>query len=388
MSKPEAVPLLDLKPQYQALKTELDAAVAEVVDSQYFILGPSVERFEHECARYCNTKFVIGVSSGTDAILVALMALGIGAGDEVITSPYTFFSTAGSIVRLGATPVFVDIDPNNFNIDAAQIEAAITSKTRAIMPVHLFGQMADMGAIKQLARTHNLFVIEDASQAIGSRQNDQPAGSLGDMGTLSFFPSKNLGGFGDGGMVVTNNDEFATTTRQLRNHGMEPKYFHARIGGNFRLDALQAAVLSVKLKHLDNWHEQRRKNAARYRQRFSESGLSRGLETLETGDIGNGIILPTEEADNYHIYNQFVIYSDRRDALMEHLQKNQVGCEIYYPLSLHQQECFRSLGYRQDAFPNSERAAAMSLALPVFPDLSDAQIERVVEVVGDFFKSI
>ena len=380
-----SVPLLDLKPQYEALKAELDAAVAEVVSSQYFILGPVVEKFEHACARYCATEYGIGVSSGTDAIIVALMAMGIGDGDEVITSPYTFFSTASSIVRLGATPVFVDIESRSFNIDAAQIEAAITKKTRAIMPVHLFGQMADMDAINRIARAHDLLVIEDASQAIGSRQNDRLACSCGDMGTLSFFPSKNLGGFGDGGMVVTNNAELAKISRQLRNHGMETKYFHSRVGGNFRLDALQAAVLDVKLKYLNRWHEQRRENAAYYRQLFKEAGIERSTDTLDEGNLQNGIILPTEEDNNYHIYNQFVIYSDRRDALMEHLHANQIGCEIYYPLALHEQECFRYLGLKKGSFPNAERAAAMSLALPVYPDLSEEQIERVVKVMSDFF---
>jgi dTDP-4-amino-4,6-dideoxygalactose transaminase len=324
-----------LKLQYQALKAELDAAVAEVIDSQYFILGPVVENFERTCAGYCATEHGVGVSSGTDAIIVALMAMEIGEGDEVITSPYTFFSTASSIVRLGATPVFVDIEPQSFNIDALRIEAAITKKTRAIMPVHLFGQMADMDTINRISRSHNLLVIEDASQAIGSRRNNQPACSYGDIGTLSFFPSKNLGGFGDGGMVVTNDTELAKISRQLRNHGMEPKYFHPRIGGNFRLDALQAAVLNVKLKHLNGWHEQRRKNAALYRKLFSEAGIDRSIETLDEENLQNGIILPTEENNNYHIYNQFVIYSDRRDALMEHLRANQIGCEIYYPLALH-----------------------------------------------------
>jgi len=380
-----AVPLLDLKPQYKALKSELDAAVAEVIDSQYFILGPGVEKFEHACAHYCATEYGIGVSSGTDAILVALMAMGIGEGDEVITSPYTFFSTAGSIVRLKATPVFVDIEAHSFNMDASRLEAAITEKTRAIMPVHLFGQMADMDHINQIARERDIQVIEDASQAIGSRQNDRPACSYGNMGTLSFFPSKNLGGFGDGGMVVTSDSGLAAASRQLRNHGMEPKYFHSRVGGNFRLDALQAAVLNIKLKHLNHWHEQRRKNAARYRQLFKEAGLDRNINALKEDDLQNGILLPTEDVGNYHIYNQFVIYSDRRDELMKHLRANQIGCEIYYPLSLHQQECFQFLNYSKMTFPNAERAAAMSLAIPVYPDLSDAQIEQVVNVISEFF---
>lgn len=385
MSQSISVPLLDLKPQYEVLKAELDTAVADVIGSQIFILGPVVENFERSCARYCDTKHGVGVSSGTDAIIVALMAMGIGHGDEVITSPYTFFSTASSIVRLGATPVFVDIEPRSFNIDATQIEAAITEKTRAIMPVHLFGQMADMNTINRIAHVHGIQVIEDASQAIGSRQNDRPACSCGDMGTLSFFPSKNLGGFGDGGMVVTNDAELAETSRRLRNHGMEPKYFHSLIGGNFRLDALQAAVLDVKLKHLNRWHERRRNNAAYYRKLFKEAGMDRNIDLLDTGNLQNGIILPTEEGNNYHIYNQFVIYSDRRDTLMEHLRANQIGCEIYYPLALHEQECFRYLGLSKGNFPNAERAAAMSLALPVYPDLSKEQIERVVKVTCDFF---
>jgi dTDP-4-amino-4,6-dideoxygalactose transaminase len=385
MSDPIAVPLLDLKPQYLALKPELDAAVAEVIASQYFILGPTVEKFEQASASYCNTEHAIGVSSGTDALIVALMAMGIDEGDEVITSPYTFFGTVGSIVRLGAKPVFVDIEPDTFNIDAAKIAAAITDKTRAIIPVHLFGQIADMRAINRLARDHDILVIEDAAQAIGAKQNGRPAGSFGHMGCLSFFPTKNLGGFGDGGMVITDDAEYAGIIRQLRNHGMEPKYFHPRVGGNFRLDALQAAVLDVKLQHLNNWHEQRRANAALYHKLSDAAAISRSADTLESGDFNNGIILPTEKDGNYHIYNQFVIYSDQRDALIDHLRANNVGCEIYYPLALHEQECFRLLGYIKGDFPNAERAAAMSLALPIFPDLSADQITRVVEVIADFF---
>jgi dTDP-4-amino-4,6-dideoxygalactose transaminase len=385
MSDPISVPLLDLKPQYQALKPELDAAVADVIASQYFILGPTVEKFEQASASYCHTEHAIGVSSGTDALIVALMAMGIGEGDEVITTPYTFFGTVGSIIRLGAQPVFVDIEPDTFNIDVSKVEAVLSDKTRAIIPVHLFGQMADMRAINRLAREHDLLVIEDAAQAIGAKQNGHPACSFGHMGCLSFFPTKNLGGFGDGGMVVTNDAEYANICRQLRNHGMEPKYFHPRVGGNFRLDALQAAVLDVKLQHLDSWHEQRRANAARYHQLSEAAGIRRSIDRLDTGDLQNGIILPTEKDGNYHIYNQFVIYSDQRDALLTHLQANNVGCEIYYPLALHEQECFRLLGYKKGDFPNAERAAAMSLALPIFPDLSDAQITRVVEVIADFF---
>ena len=260
----------------------------------------------------------------------------------------------------------------------------ITDKTRVIAPVHLFGQMADMRAINRLAREHDLLVIEDAAQAIGAKQHDHPACSFGHMGCLSFFPTKNLGGFGDGGMVVTDDAEYANICRQLRNHGMEPKYFHARVGGNFRLDALQAAVLDVKLPHLNNWHEQRRVNAALYHKLASEAGISRDVSLLDSGDLQNGIILPTEKDGNYHIYNQFVIYSDQRDALIDHLRANNVGCEIYYPLALHEQECFRLLGYSKGDFPNAERAASMSLALPIFPDLAPEQIARVVEVITDF----
>lgn len=381
---PIQVPLLDLKPQYRALAPELDAAVAGVVQSQYFILGPEVECFERGVADYCGVKHAVGVSSGTDALIVGMMAMGIGEGDEVITTPYTFFGTVGSIVRLGAKPVFVDIEPESFNIDVSKIEAAITPKTRAIAPVHLFGQMAAMKAINRLAMDHDLLVIEDAAQAIGAKQNDRPACSFGHMGCLSFFPTKNLGGFGDGGMLVTDDADYADIARQLRNHGMEPKYFHARIGGNFRLDALQAAVLNVKLKHLDSWHAQRRTNAALYEKCFEAAGLARPAEALETG-LNGGVILPTQGEGNTHIYNQFVIYSEQRDELMAHLKANHVGCEIYYPLALHEQACFRLLAYVKGDFPNAERAAAMSLALPIYPDLSPEMIQRVVDVIGEFF---
>lgn len=377
------VPLLDLKPQYEALSKELDAAVAEVIKSQYFILGPEVECFEHGVAQYCGVEHAIGVSSGTDALIVAMMAMGIGEGDEVITSPYSFFGTVGSIVRLGAKPVFVDIEPDSFNIDVSKIEAAITDKTSAIAPVHLFGQMADMRPINRLAREHELLLIEDAAQAIGARQENHRACTFGHMGCLSFFPTKNLGGFGDGGMVVTDDDDYAASARQLRNHGMEPKYYHSRVGGNFRLDALQAAVLNVKLQQLENWHEKRRANAMLYHEHFEATGLSRPASQLDEG-LDGGIVLPSEREGNYHIYNQFVIYSEQRDALMAHLKANDIGCEIYYPLALHEQECFRLLGYSKGAFPQSERAAAMSLALPIYPDLSPEMIARVVQVIAEF----
>lgn len=381
---PIKVPLLDLKPQYEALRHELDAAVANVIQSQYFILGPEVECFEHGIASYCGVEHAIGVSSGTDALIVAMMVMGIGPGDEVITTPYTFFGTAGSIIRLGAKPVFVDIEADSFNLDVSRIEAAITPRTRAIAPVHLFGQMAPMQAINRLAREHDLLVIEDAAQAIGARQHDRPACAFGHIGCLSFFPTKNLGGFGDGGMLVTDDADYASLARQLRNHGMEPKYYHARVGGNFRLDALQAAVLNVKLPYLNSWHAQRRANAALYHKLFDQAGLSRAVNQLDAS-LEDGIVLPNQREGNFHIYNQFVIYTENRDALLHHLKANDIGCEIYYPLALHQQECFRLLGYTLGDFPHSERAAAMSLALPIYPDLTPQMIQRVVEVVTAFF---
>lgn len=381
---PIKVPLLDLKPQYEALAEELNAAVSEVIKSQYFILGPEVECFEHGVADYCGVKHGIGVSSGTDALIVAMMVMGIGEGDEVITTPYTFFGTVGSIVRLGAKPVFVDIDADTFNIDVSKIEGAITPKTRAIAPVHLFGQMAPMEAINRIARDHDLLVIEDAAQAIGAKQNGRPACSFGHIGCLSFFPTKNLGGFGDGGMVVTDDPDYADISKQLRNHGMEPKYFHSRVGGNFRLDALQAAALNVKLQHLNSWHEQRRENAALYTKLFNEAGIARKVSQLDTS-LQRGIVLPAEREGNYHIYNQFVIYSEERDSLMAYMKANDVGCEIYYPLALHEQECFRSLAYKKGDFPNAERAAEMSLALPIYPDLTPEMIHRVVEVIANFY---
>ncbi|MFP4203795.1 MAG: DegT/DnrJ/EryC1/StrS family aminotransferase [Opitutales bacterium] len=379
------VPLLDLKPQYQALKDELDAALIRVASSQAFILGPEVESCEAAIADYCGVEHAVGLSSGTDALLVAMMALGIGEGDEVVTSPYSFFSTAGSIARLGARPVFVDIDPDTFNIDPARIEEALTEKTRALLPVHLFGQMADMPAINNIAREHDLLVIEDAAQALGARGNNQAAGAAGQMGCFSFFPTKNLGCFGDGGMLVTDDGAYAGIARQLRNHGMEPKYHHPRIGGNFRLDALQAAVLNVKLPHLDNWRRARRDNAALYRRLLGEAGLVYEPGALATGEFDGGLVLPTERNENTHVYNQFVIRTQRRDALMQHLKTNAIGCEIYYPLALHEQECFRLLGYRRGEFPVAEQAAATSLALPIYPDLTTGMIERVVEVIADFF---
>ena len=383
---PVKVPLLDLKPQYEALAADLDAAIAEVVKSQYFILGPEVECFEHGVADYCGVGHAVGVSSGTDALIVAMMAMGIGPGDEVITTPYTFFGTVGSIVRLGAKPVFVDIEPDSFNLDVTKLEAAVTPRTRAIAPVHLFGQMVPMRALNRLAREHDLLVIEDAAQAIGAKQNGRPACSFGHIGCLSFFPTKNLGGSGDGRMGVKDDTNYTTSALRIRNHGMDTNYYHERVGGNFRLDAIQAAVLNVKLQHLDRWHEQRRENAARYRELFEEAGLTRDIARL-ADSLDRGVVLPVEQEGNYHIYNQFVIYAEERDKLMAHLKAHDVGCEIYYPVALHEQECFRLLAYGKGDFPDSERAAAMSLALPIYPDLTPEMIERVVTVIADFMKS-
>ena len=368
------VPLLDLKPQYRALKSELDAALLRVSESQYFILGPEVKALEAAVAKYSGCKFGIGISSGTDALLVALMALDIGAGDEVITSPYTFFATAGTIARVGARPVFVDIEPGSFNIDPEAIERAITPRTRAIMPVHLYGQMADMDRIMPIARRHGLRVIEDAAQAIGSEDaKGRRACSIGDIGCLSFFPTKNLGAFGDAGACVTNDEQLAAKLFKLRVHGMEPKYFHELIGGNFRLDEIQAAVLNVKLPHLDAWSAARQRNAAFYDAAFAKAGIS-GLVTP-----------PPAPRGSRHIYNQYCIRAPRRDELRGHLGKCKVGAEIYYPLPLHMQQCFAYLGHKPADFPESLRASQESLALPIYPEIEQSQLQYVVDTIAAHF---
>ena len=378
------VPLLDLRAQYRTLKTELDAAVAEVMESQVFILGPKVVACEEAVARYSQAAHGIGVTSGTDALLLALLAEGIGPGDEVITSPYTFFATAGSISRLGARPVFVDIDPVTFNLREDLIEAAVTPRTRAIMPVHLYGRMARMDRIMAVAQRHNLVVIEDAAQAIGAEHKGRRAGSIGHYGCFSFFPSKNLGGAGDGGLVTTQDAERAEKLRWLRNHGMNPKYYHKMIGGNFRLDALQAAVVLVKLRHLDTWTARRQENAKRYHQLFSDAGLA-GHE-IELPNLPGKVFDPDSTCTCRHVINQYVVRARNRDALVAHLQKNGIGCEIYYPVPLHLQECFHSLGHRPGDFPESERAARETLALPVYPELTDEQAQAVVTSVAAFYK--
>jgi dTDP-4-amino-4,6-dideoxygalactose transaminase len=361
------VPLLDLKAQYLSIRDEIRAALDRVVESQAFILGPEVEALENEIASYCGCSYAIGVSSGTDALLVALMAIEIKPGDEVITSPYSFSATAGSIARLGAIPVFADINPRTFNIDPAAISDRVTSHTRAIIPVHLFGQIADMPSILEIAQKHKLHVIEDAAQAIGAELNGLRAGSIGGSGCISFYPSKNLGGVGDGGMITTNNGDLADRVRLLRNHGFRTKYRNELLGGNFRLDEIQAAVLRVKLKHLDRWTEARRRNAMIYRENLGKA---------------NSVELPAETANSRHVFNQFVIRTKRRDELMSHLKKQGIGCEVYYPVPLHLQPCFKELiSNAEGDFPFSESAAKESLALPVYPELTPDMIQFVAECI-------
>ncbi len=392
------VPLLDLKGQYQSIKKEVDEAVQKVIDSQYFIMGPDVAKLEEEICNYLNCQFAVGVSSGTDALLLALMALDIEPGDEVLVPTYSFFATAGVVARLNAKPVLVDIDPVSFNIDTTKIEKKITSKTKAIIPVHLYGQSADMNPIMQLARKYSLFVIEDAAQAIGTQYKDgRFVGTIGDIGCFSFFPSKNLGGFGDGGIVTTNNPNLEHKMRIMRVHGMEPKYYHKVIGGNFRLDSIQAAVLRVKLPHLDKWSDKRRNNAALYTKYFMESGLA-NEEGKTTFDDNNKVLLPKavyKPSDeqmkngllkNYHIYNQFVIRVEKRDELLEYMKKKDIGCEVYYPVPFHRQECFSYLDSKDVDFPHSNNAAKNSIALPIYPELSDEQIKFVVDTIAKFMK--
>jgi len=363
------VKLLDLTHQYLNIRREVRKVIDEVCDSQHFILGPTVERFEKNLAEYCNTKHAIGVSSGTDALICALMAIDIKPGDEVICPSFTFFATGGSIARLGAKPVFVDIEPDTFNIDPKQIPAKITAKTKAIMPVHLFGQMANMEAINDIAKSKGIPVIEDAAQSIGARRNGKVCcHSLG--GCLSFFPSKNLGGFGDSGAICTDNDEFAAKVKLLRVHGTERQYYHKVIGGNFRIDALQAAVLDVKLKHLNTWHEARRHNAALYDSLFAKSKVK----------------TPKIDPANYSIYNQYVIRVPNRDAVKEHLLKSGVGCAVYYPLPLHQQECFINMAAGGGSLPESEKASHEVLALPIYPELREEEIKYVAKTVLEAVK--
>lgn len=368
------VPMLDIAAQNGPLAAELREAFAKVLESGRFILGPEVGALEAELAERVGVGHALGVSSGTDALLVALMALGVGPGDEVITTPFTFFATAGSIARLGAKPVFVDIDRATFNLDPALLEAAITPRTRAIMPVHLFGQPCDMRAVSAVARAHDLRVVEDAAQALGATTEDGAVGALGDFGCFSFFPSKNLGGFGDGGLVTTDDDELFERARVLRGHGAKPKYFHALVGGNFRLDALMAALLRVKLPKLDDYTRGRRENAARYDALFAAA------------DLGGALVTPPR-VEAGHVYNQYVIRVERRDGLAAHLAERGISTAIYYPKSLHEQACFADLGYATGAFPESERAASEVLALPIYGELPEASLERVAAEVIAFLRS-
>jgi dTDP-4-amino-4,6-dideoxygalactose transaminase len=388
-TKTRPVPLLDLKAQYAPLREEIREAIDRVADAQYFILGPEVEALEKEIAAYSQCEFGIGMSSGSDALLVALMAIDLKPDDEVITSTYTFFATAGAVSRLNAKPVFVDIDPLTYNIDAKQVAAAITDRTRAIIPVHLYGQVAEMDPIMEIARAHKLYVIEDAAQAIGAEARGRRAGSIGDMGCFSFFPSKNLGGFGDGGMITTNDPELAKKIKLLRNHGYSPKYYNKVVGGNFRLDAIQAAILRVKLKYLDQWTEARQRNAATYRRLFDEAELSLKPATVAVQPLSefSGVVLPEENSDGRHIYNQFVIRSGHRDELMKYLKERKIGTEIYYPVPMHVQECFADLDYHAGDFPLSESAAAETLALPIYPELTEEMMATVVDAIADFYNS-
>lgn len=375
MTSPTNVPILDLRRQYDEIADEIQEALEPMLRSQAFILGPEVDKFEAELAEYAQCEHALGVSSGTDALLLALMALDVGPGHEVITSPYSFFATAGVIARLGATPVFADIDPVTFNIDPQQIEDRITERTRAIIPVHLYGQCSDMEPINDIARRHGLAVIEDAAQSIGAEYQGRRAGSLGTIGCFSFFPSKNLGAFGDAGAVTTNDPEIAEKMRSMRVHGQSGTYYHQYVGGNFRIDAIQAAILRVKLRHLDRWTLGRQKNAAFYSQAFHDRSLA-----------GQVLITPRVVTDR-HVFNQFIVRVLERDTLMPHMEALGVGVRVYYPLPLHLQPCFAHLGYQKGDFPESELAAQCTVALPIYPELTIGQQQKVVDSMINYYRS-
>jgi dTDP-4-amino-4,6-dideoxygalactose transaminase len=364
------VPFLDLKAQYVTIKDEVLQAINDVCDSQMLCLGPAVAKFEEKIASYCESTYAIGVSSGSDALLVSLMSFDIKPGDEVITTPFTFFSTAGAIARLGAKPVFVDVSNESYNIDVNLIEEKITEKTKAIIPVHLYGQVAQMKPIMKIAKRHGLEVIEDAAQAIGATQDGQKSGSLGDCGCFSFYPTKNLNAFGDGGLVTTNNDATAEKIRSLRDHGQNSRYYYERIGGNFRLDGIQGAVLTVKLKYLDQWNEKRRNNAALYDELLADVPITR----------------PKTETNNVSIYHQYTIRAPRRDDLQKYLKERGIGSGIYYPVPLHLQKCFSDLGYRRGDYPVSEELCEEVISLPIYPELTKKQIEYVAEIIGSFYQ--
>lgn len=383
------VPLLDLTKQYETIKDEVNEAILKVAETQMLILGKEVQKLEETLSDYCDCKHAVGVSSGTDALLMALMAFDIGPGDEVIIPDYSFFATAGVVARLNAKPVLVDSDPITFNIDPIMIESKITSNTKAIIPVHLYGQSAEMDQIMEIAKRNNLHVIEDGAQSIGAQYKDgRKVGSIGDIGCFSFYPTKNLGAFGDGGLVTTNDDEIATRLRQMRNHGMEPKYYHNFIGGNFRLDAIQAAVLNVKFKYLENWHESRRKNAELYTNGIISKGLTKSTgENILNNE--NLIHLPKPvfkplDIKNYHIYNQFIIHVENRDELRKFLTDREIGTEIYYPVPFHKQKCFDKFNYIDSEYPVSNNLSKTSLALPIYPELTSEQIEHVVGSISEF----
>ena len=375
------VSLLNLKLQYQTIREEILREIEKICDNQTFILGENVARLEQEIAQYSNAQYAIGVASGTDAILLPLMATGIGQGDRVITTPYTFFATAGSIARLNAIPVFVDIETDTYNIDPNKLEhvikkqsAAQRSRLKAVIPVHLYGQCAEMEPILKLSKKYRLAVVEDAAQTIGAEYKGKRAGSIGDFGCFSFYPSKNLGGFGDGGMVITNNEKLAEKVRILRVHGSKPKYYHKFVGINSRLDEIQAAVLRIKLKHLKTWENNRIEGAKRYNKLFQGAGL---LDVVS---------LPTARPYNRHVFNQYIIRVKKRDNLREHLAKEGIGTEIYYPVPLHLQQCFKYLGYKKRDFPVSEKAAKETLALPIYPELTPAEQEYVVKKISEFYR--
>jgi dTDP-4-amino-4,6-dideoxygalactose transaminase len=377
------VPLLDLVAQYNSISHQIEPELLRVARTQMCILGKDVESLEISLANYLNVKNAITVSSGSDALLMSLMLLGIEPGDEVIMPTFSFFATAGSVARLGATPIFVDSELDTFNIDTKKIEDKITDKTKAIIPVHLYGQSVEMNEIMQIAKKHNLFVIEDAAQSLGTQyKDDKFVGSIGDLGCFSFYPSKNLGAFGDGGLITTNNDEYATKLKQMRNHGMNPKYYHKFIGGNFRLDAIQAAILNVKLPYLDSWHKARQKNAELYNSLFAENGL--------IGEENSPMIIPkaiyqNDNLKNYHIYHQYTIQAADRDSLKDYLTQNEIGSDIYYPIPFHRQECFGYLNCNENEYPIANKFAERVISLPVYPELTEEQIRFVVKKITEFY---
>jgi dTDP-4-amino-4,6-dideoxygalactose transaminase len=365
------VPLVDLKRQYHTIKEEVDSAIQDVLESQAFILGPQVKEFENLFASYCNTKHAIGVSSGTDALLLALKSLGIGDGDEVITSPFTFFATVGSICNTGANPVFVDIEPESFNIRPDLIEKCISKKTKAIIPVHLYGQCADMDPILEIAKKHDISVIEDSAQSIGAEYKDKKSGSIGDLGCFSFFPSKNLGGLGDGGMITCNSDELGELIYMLRIHGGKPKNYYSIIGINGRLDTIQASVLIKKLGHIELWCEKRREKASYYTEKM------KGLD----------LVTPEIMSFNKHVFHQYVIRTKERDRLMEHLTANNIGCAVHYPVPQHLQKCLAYLGYKEGDLPEAERAAKETVSLPIFPEITKEEQDYVIDTINDFLST-